>query len=380
MPFALRRLSAGLIALVVVLVTAGCFQATRSADTAGTPDARLQQLLDRWRHRADVPAVTVAVTGSGRTRLVAASGTGQRGGDDRVTTESQFRIASITKMFVATVVLQLVEEGRLRLDAPVADYVPGFALARGVTIRQLLNHTSGIPDYGRTKRFNEGLLADRDRRWSSDEILALVAGFRRDFRPGTNYLYSNTGYILLGKVIDAVTGSTWAGEIRRRILDPLHLQHTYIPGFENVQGRVVPGYIDVNQDGHEENTETGRPWPSLETSEDSAGAIVSTAGDLATFGTALFHGKLVRPATLRQMVAEGPHHPRIANYGLGVQTYRPDYQLTLRGHGGMTLGFKSVLWYVPNHDVLVVVLTNDVRADPSDLAELMIRTAARQHH
>lgn len=377
MPIALRRGAAGLLALVLAsclaLVTAGLLRSTSLAAGTASRDVPLPRMIDHWRQQAHVPAITVAVVRPGHKRIVAASGTGLRDGNTPITPQAQFRVASITKMFVAATVLQLVEEGRLQLDAPVTDYVPGFALARGVTIRQLLNHTSGIPDYARTDHFNEGVLSDRDKRWSSDQILALVGDMRRDFAPGTDYSYSNTEYVLLGKVIDAVTGTSWPREIRRRILDPLHLRHTYIAGFEPVQGRVIPGYIDTDEDGHEENTETGHPWPSLETSEGSAGAIVSTAGDLATFGDALFHGRLVRPATLRQMVDENPHHPRNSNYGLGIETYRPDYQLTLWGHGGATLGFRSILWYVPEHDMVVVVLANDFTANPPDLAELVVR-------
>ena len=240
MPVRPLRLAACLSVLALILVTAGCAQsAALSVDD--TPDEQLQQLLDQWRERADVPAVTLAVDGPGHRRFVAASGTEERDGDTPATAEAQFRVASTTKLFVATVVLQLAEEGRLDLDAPVSGYVPGFRHARGVTIRQLLNHTSGIPDYTRTEHFHEGLLADRDRAWSTDELLALVADVRRDFAPGTDYLYSNTGYLLLGRVVDTVTGSTWAGEVRRRILDPLRLQHTYVAGAEPVPGGVLPG-------------------------------------------------------------------------------------------------------------------------------------------
>ena len=369
-----RRWPAMLSAFALVLVTAGCASSALTADATATPDKQLQQLLDGWRQRADVPAVTLAVDGPGRSRFVTASGTEERDGDTPATADAQFRVASTTKLFVSTVVLQLVEEGRLRLDAPVSGYVPSFRHARGVTIRQLLNHTSGIPDYTRTDHFHEGLLADRDRVWSTDEMLALVADVRRDFAPGHDYLYSNTGYLLLGRVIDTVTGSTWAAEVRRRILDPLRLQHTYIAGAEPVPGGVVPGYIDADMDGDVENVETGRPWPALETAEGPAGAIVSTAGDLAAFADALFRGRLLSPSTLKQMVAEGPHHPRNANYGLGVEITRPDYRLTVWGHGGYTIGFKSALWYVPKQDLVVVVLANDARANTSDLAELVVRT------
>jgi D-alanyl-D-alanine carboxypeptidase len=366
-----RRLAAWLSAVALILVTAGCAQSALSVDA--TSDEQLQQLLDRWRQRADVPAVTLAVDGPGRSRFVTASGTQKRHGDIPATADGQLRVASITKLFLATVVLQLVDEGRLGLADPVSTYVPGFRPARGVTIRQLLNHTSGIPDYTRTEHFHEGLLEDRDRVWSTDELLALVADVRRDFAPGTDYLYCNTGYLLVGRVIDTVTGSSWAAEIRRRILDPLRLRHTHVAGAEPVPGGVLPGYADADMDGDVDNVDAGGPWPSLETAEGPAGAIVSTAGDLAVFADALFRGELLGADTLRQMVAEGPHHPRNANYGLGVEISRPDYRLTIWGHGGFTLGFKSDLWYLPAHDLVVVVLANDAGANTSDLAELVVR-------
>jgi D-alanyl-D-alanine carboxypeptidase len=365
------RLAAWLSTFALILATVGCAQSAMSV--GGTPDKQVQQLLDQWRQRADVPAVTLAVDGPGRNRFVTASGTEERDGNTPATADAQFRVASITKLFVATVVLQLVEEGQLGLDDPVAAYIPDFRHARGVTIQQLLNHTSGIPDFTRTELFHEGLLQHRDRVWSTGELLALVADVRRDFAPGTDYLYCNTGYVLLGRVIDTVTGSTWAAEIQRRILNPAGLRHTYVAGAEPVPGGVLPGYADADMDGDVENVDAGGPWPSLESTEGPAGAIVSTAEDLAVFADALFRGRLLRPDTLQQMVADGPHHPRNANYGLGVEISRPDYRLTVWGHGGFTLGFKSALWYVPEHDVVVVVLANDAGANAADLAELVVR-------
>jgi D-alanyl-D-alanine carboxypeptidase len=292
-----------------------------------------------------------------------------------VTADAQFRIASITKLFVATVVLQLAQENRLRLDDVLSRYVSSFPGGDRITLRHLLNHTSGVPDFELADGFGEGLLADRQRRWRTDEILALVTGVRPDFPPGTRYSYSNTGYVLLGEVIRAVTGATWAAEVRRRIIDPLHLVHTYVAGAEPVPGGVLPGFYDTDNDGDQENVETGQPWPSLETAEGPASAIVSTAADLATFGAALFRGRLLAPASLRQMLSEGPHHPRNSNYGLGVEITRPDYRTTVWGHGGALPGFRSVLWYLPQRDMVIVVLANDWRANPQDLAELVLTSA-----
>jgi D-alanyl-D-alanine carboxypeptidase len=360
--------------LVAVLLTALLGALTALAHHARADAATdLHQLVDRWRQRAGVPAVTMAVDAPGRPPVIIAAGTAERGGGAALTVNAPFRVASITKLFVATVVLQLVQEGRIGLDDALARHVTGYPGADGITVRQLLSHTSGVPDYGLADGFGRQLLADRERRWRTDEVLALVAGARPDFPPGTDYRYSNTGYVLLGQVIDAVTGSTWATEIRRRIIEPLHLRHTFIAGAEPVPGGVLPGYFDADNDGDQENVETGGPWPSLETTEGPAGAIISTAPDLAAFGDALFHGRLLRPESLRRMVADGPHHPRNSNYGLGVEISRPDYRTVMWGHGGALPGFRSGLWYAPQHDVTVVVLTNDYRANPQDLAELVLR-------
>jgi D-alanyl-D-alanine carboxypeptidase len=371
-----RALLAAAVAAALVAALAGLAYRVRS-DTALTADTELSQMLERWRDRAGVPAAILAVDSPGHRLALAASGTGLRDAGPPVTVDAQFRVASITKPFVATVVLQLAEEGRLRLDDSLSQHLPTFPGGDRITLRQLLNHTSGVPDFELADRFGETLLADRQRRWRTDEILALVTGVRPDFAPGTRYAYSNTGYVLLGEVIRVVTGSTWAAQVRRRIIEPLGLKHTHVAGAEPVPGGVLPGYYDADNDGDQENIETGRPWPSLETAQGPAGALVSTAADLAVFGGALFRGRLLRPASLRRMLAEGPHHPRNSNYGLGVEITRQDYRTTVWGHGGALPGFRSALWYEPHRDVVIVALVNDWRANPQDLAELALRCVSR---
>jgi D-alanyl-D-alanine carboxypeptidase len=373
-PRQLIRLLVPLLAVALLATTA----AVAHIASPGSADRRLQAILDHWRGRAGIPAVTVAVHGPHGSDA-GASGTTEKGGTTPVAVEAQFRVASITKMFVATVVLQLVQEGRIRLDDPLTDYLPEFRQGNGASIRQLLNHTSGIPDYERVEDLNENVVAHRDRRWSTQELLHLMSSVRPDFPPGTDTSYSNTGYLLLADVIQRVTGSTWAAQVRRRILDPLRLRHTYVSGAETVPGGVVPGYMDIDQDGHEDKVETGQGWPALDTTEAAAGAIVSSAPDLAAFATALFHGRLLSPATLRQMITQSPQHLRTSGFGLGVEIMRPDYRLTLLGHGGFTIGTRSSLWYAPAADVVVAVLANDAQANPHDLAELLIRAQLPAH-
>jgi D-alanyl-D-alanine carboxypeptidase len=269
----------------------------------------LQSTLDKWRLRADIPAVVVGVAHSNGPTWVGASGTLEQAGSVPVTTEARFRIASITKVFVSVVALQLVEEGELQLDDQLSRHLPAYP-DQGVTIRQLLNHTSGVPDYSMSDAFNKERLDHPDRRWTAPEVLALVKDVKPDFTPGTDYAYSNTNYILLGEVIRNISERSWEQEVRRRILDPLNLDSTHIAESERVPEPVIPGYFDADNDGDVENIETGKPWPALETSEGPAGAIISTAPDLLALGEALFRGRLIKELTLRAMVAEGQYHPR----------------------------------------------------------------------
>jgi D-alanyl-D-alanine carboxypeptidase len=333
-----------------------------------------QALVDHWRARAGVPAVAVAVQRADGTRWVGTSGTLLRDGGGPVTPAARFRVASITKLFVATVVLQLAHEGRLAITDPLGKFVPGFPGADRITVGQLLDHTSGVPDHGNVDGFARRLLRDRDHRFTDDEVLSLIARKKHEFSPGTDYAYSNSGYVLLGKVIAAVTDEPWPAQVRRRILDPLNLTQTYVAGAEAGSAAVIPGFFDTDNDGTRENVETGRPWPALETSEGPAGAIVSTAGDLATFGDALYHGRLLDVASLSAMTAERPFHPRNSNYGYGTEITRLGYGITVLGHGGYLPGFKSVLWYVPSRDLTIAVLANDSTANPADVAELILRS------
>jgi D-alanyl-D-alanine carboxypeptidase len=363
--------ASAVLATTLLLSALGCTRNSEPAEADLPNTAARQATLESWRARADAPAVVAGVSDGHGTSWVRASGTAERGGGPAVDAAAPFRIASITKVFVAVVVLQLVEEGRLRLDAPLADFLPGSPYG-SVTVRQLMNHTSGIPDYSQVPGLGQQLLAERDRHWSTAEVLALVERSKRPFPPGAGYAYSNTDYVLLGEVIRSVTGRSWAAQVRRRILDPLHLDHTSVAGAEPMPVPVLPGYFDADNDGDQENVETGGPWPALETTEGPAGAIVSTAADLLVFGNALFRGDLLQDSSRTAMEAEGSFHPRNGNYGLGLEILRPDYRTMVWGHGGFVPGFRSVLWYVPSRDVLIVVLTNDSRANPADLAELMM--------
>ena len=375
---ALRRVLPVLAALTVPLVALTASVLAPDPPAASAGGDRLAAIQDSWRQRADVAGVVVAVHDAAGRRHVRASGSASRESQAALTADTRFRVASITKTFVAVVVLQLVAEGRLRLDDLASRHLPGLPGLDGVTVRQLLDHTAGLPEYTAVDEgFGQALLRDRDRRWTARELLARSASVRRDFAPGTDYAYSNTNYVALGLVVEAVTGTSWAAQVRTRILDPLRLGDTYVAGAEPAPPGppVTAGYGDGDNDGDVENLETGREWTSLATSEGPAGALVSTAGDLATFADALFHGRLLDPASLRAMTTPTPYHPPARGYGLGVEVTRVDRGTTVWGHGGFLPGFRSTLWFEPSAGRVVVVLTGDSRAATADLAELLLRAA-----
>ena len=372
-PHLARRALAGLLAAIVLALLGGCADTTSAQ--SGTWSAPLQETLNDWAHRSGAPAVVLSVQGP-QGRWTRAAGTLSRGQGRAVTPDDQFRVASITKTFVAVVIVQLVAEGRLGLDDPLARYLPQFPRADRITLRHLLNHTSGVPDYGQVEGFARQRFTERDRTWSVTEVLNLAAQREPEFDPGASYAYSNTDYVLLGEVIRVATDSTWPVQVRRRILDPLNLTRTYVAGAEPGP-RVVPGYFDADNDGAQENVETTATWPALDSTEGAAGAVVSTADDLVTFADALFHGRLLDAAMLAAMTEENSHHPRNSGYGLGLEIERRDYRTTTWGHGGFLPGFRSALRYLPESDVIVVALVNDSLADASDLAELAFRAVAR---
>jgi D-alanyl-D-alanine carboxypeptidase len=367
-PSVVARRPATLALLAVLGLAATIALAAVAGSTTNPPAAaaNAQAIVDRWRTRTPVHAVTVAIGGPGAAVRTITSG---RDGDQPVEPDARFRAGSITKTFVATVIVQLVDEHRVDLDDRLSRYVRATPWG-DVTLRQLLNHTGGVPDYAQAAGFTDDLLDRPARQWTTTEVLDLVADRERDFAPGTAYAYSNTDYILLGQVIESVTGQPWAQAVRQRVIDPLGLRDTFVAGVETVPDGTVSGWFDTSGDGYDDRI--SGPWPALDTTEGPAGALVSTAPDLARFARALFDGDLVSPAARREMTTPQPFHPRHSNYGLGVELRRPDYHTTVWGHGGSLPGYRATMWYAPSQRRVIVVLANAYRCNTNDLAQLLL--------
>ncbi|WP_030548454.1 serine hydrolase [Streptomyces albus] len=264
--------------------------------------------------------------------------------------QDRFRVGSITKTFVATVLLQLESERRIDLDDTVEKWLPGVVRGNGhdgrkITVRQLLNHTSGIFDYTSDtafaeKMFGPGFQEHRYDTWTPEQLVDIATAHEPDFAPGTDWNYSNTNYVLAGMVIERVTGAEYAEEIERRILRPLRLRATTVPGTDpDVPRPHGRAYSTLGGDPEEKIHDTTELNPSI---AGAAGEMISTTGDLNRFYRALVRGKLLPERQLKAMLTtvetgeEGMKH-----YGLGISPQTLSCDVTIWGHTGGIHGSSS---------------------------------------
>ena len=291
--------------------------------------------------------------------------------------EGAFRIGSITKMFTATVIMQLVEDGVLTLDDPQALWLPKVAeqLPYGdqITLHHLLTHTSGLFNVVEHEAYYDDIFTemvvdeatgnvtlDCVERDPNDTLARYVYGQEAQFEPGAQWRYSNTNYTLLGMVIEAAAEMPLAGAYRAQIYEPLGMTSTFLDCYEEPVIDIVHGYTgagDEMADVTELHESVG--W--------SAGGLVSTAPDLITFGRGLFGGALFdNPESLDVMTTPAPG----SAYGLGI-TIQEAYM----GHAGYIAGFRSVLNYAPEFDAVVVMFYNHDGADPNQSLADMLKPA-----
>ncbi|MFD7656515.1 serine hydrolase domain-containing protein [Actinosynnema sp. NPDC059797] len=283
--------------------------------------------LDTWVDNRWASAALVRVEDGGGTRAHAA-------GEARA--DGHFRIGSVTKTFVATVVLQLVDEGEVGLDDPISRYVDGVPKGDEITVRQVLNHTSGLYDYAHGEGWstNRWRGAERFRSYRPGQLLAEAFSHPSNFDPGEGWRYSNTNYVVAGALVERVTGRPYGDEVADRIVEPLGLRHTSVPG--NRPGLPRPharGYAEVGG----RLVDATLMNPSLDW---AAGEMISTAGDLNRFLDALLGGDLISPGSLAEMrTAEATGS--IFAYGLGLQRYDLPCGTSVWGHGGELIGYLT---------------------------------------
>lgn len=343
--------AAALVALLSVLVAAAA--PAGAGVRAGAPaqpafQAAIQQIVNDG-----VPgAIGFARHGSQVT--VTASGLADVATQTPMAAGDRVRVGSVTKIFVATVVLQLVAEHRLSLGDTVALWLPGLVPnGAHITIQELLQHTSGIYSYTSDPGFQQALAADPTRVWRPTELVRIAVAHPPLFPPGTAFAYSNTDYVLLGMIIRAATGHPVGQELQARIIRPLGLRDTYLPyANPHLRKPYAHGYL-LNKPGTAGPVDTTVMSPSW---AGAAGGIVSTAADLARFSTALLAGTLLPAAQLQQMmttVSTGQGD----GYGLGIQA-EPLPCGTAWGHQGSFVGYFSNAFTTTGGTSQAVVLVN----------------------
>ncbi|MGY3336350.1 D-alanyl-D-alanine carboxypeptidase [Streptomyces filamentosus] len=270
---------------------------------------------------------------------------GERGGDDR------FRVGSITKTFTATVLLQLQAEGRIDLDDPVEKWLPGLVRGNGhdgrkITVRQLLNHTSGVYSYTEDPAFQEkvfgpGFLEHRYDTWNPRDLVAVATSHAPEFAPGTSWRYSNTNFVLAGLVIEEVTGRPYGKAVENRIIKPLKLRATSVPGTRvNVPRPSSRAYSTLVPEKTSPVHDVTELNPSL---AHAAGEMISDSADLQTFYRALLKGRLLPKAEMRELTTTVPVSPQYPDYryGLGISWQKLSCGTEIWGHGGGIHGSLS---------------------------------------
>jgi D-alanyl-D-alanine carboxypeptidase len=340
-----------------------------SAAAAYLDDARakeLQTALDSIRSGGKYPGASAAVLFPDGSIWSGVSGAAILSSRTPLTTDTLFSIGSISKTFIAALIGRLAMAGTIGLDDPLAKYVPDFPNATSITIRQLLNHTSGLADiFDASGAIGPAILAHRTAAWTPAQVFAKLQPPR--FKPGANYYYSNTNYILLGLVAEKATGQTVAALVRSDFLAPLGMTHTFLQTEEPMQGPKSHGYMAPASSPVDQTAGTLLPFTAEATAVGFAGAYVSTAADLAVWANALYGGDVLDQATLASMVDISqtaglktvPKYP----YGLGFEEATVAGQLAW-GHRGYLDGFWSAMEYLPDLHVTIVVLTNAGWADP----------------
>ncbi|HUF13156.1 MAG TPA: serine hydrolase domain-containing protein, partial [Longimicrobiales bacterium] len=296
-----------------------------------------------------VAGIAVAVVRGADTLLMKSYGKGDLEWNAPLTDDAVFEIGSVTKQFTAAAILQLRDEGKIDLDADMAQYLPDFDTQdRRIPVRRLLDHTSGIRGITEMEEFASIVMESLPR----DTLLDLVAAKPFDFEPGEALIYNNSAYILLGHIIEKVTGTSYEDYVEQQLFAPLGMHRSSYCSNTDVVPRRAHGY-SLTPQGLVRASYNNHTWPF------SAGSLCSTTGDLITWLRKLHGGEVLPEASYRDMITPGTLNDGTAvRYAMGVGVSPDPRGRASIGHGGGISGFVSDTRYYPEEDLYVVVLVN----------------------
>lgn len=341
---------------LVAALTAAALLTTAGAASAApaVQQGAVQQIIDELTKTGGALGIQARISGRDTVR----SGVAAHGSRKPVPHNGTFRIGSVTKPFVSTVVLQLVGEGRAGLDEPVSRHLPGLVDDR-ITVRQLLQHTSGLYDHTEALPLDPaGFPSVRFRTWSPRELVAISTARPLGFEPGSSWSYSNTGYVVLGLLIEKITGEPYQQAVEQRILKPLRLKDTVLPrNSVEVPGPHAHGYYPDVNGKPVDVTRLNPSWGG------AAGEMISTTRDLDMFLRALLAGKLLEPALQQELTRTTAVSP---DYGLGISVTRLPCGTTVHGHDGSIHGYAALMLGTSDKRLELSVTEAANGGDPGD--------------
>ncbi|MBM3957524.1 MAG: beta-lactamase family protein [Gemmatimonadetes bacterium] len=353
--------------LCVLVAAALLFTSCGTRELEPSLQVKVEKVADRLMGEYRAPGVIIGVWSREQGDFTLVRGLADVKSREPMDAGLAFRAGSITKTFTGNVVLQLVDEGRVGLDDPVDRYVRGVPGGGEITVRMLLNNTSGLFNYGEDEQVIAELERNPERKWTPRELVEVATSHPPYFPPGEGCYYSNTNYVLLGMMIEKVTGRTFAEEVNARVAETVGLADTYVAEGTGLEGVYSHGYGLLLPDDEEladltNHMDTSIVW--------SAGAAVSSMEDLRMWAAVLAEGELLEPGTVREMKewVDLPGAEGVAAYGLGVMKFGD-----FIGHDGMFQGYNAAMFHLPEEDATIVVFANVSDAsDPALLAFLQI--------
>lgn len=342
------------ILAIMVLICSSCGNQSFSTEEQN----RLDSVISDFMKGYHFPGVVVGAWVPEKGTYKVAKGVSDVKANKAMEIDDKFRIASVTKSFVGTVALQLVDEGKLRLDDNVGKYVPGVPNGENITIRQLLNMTSGIYDYSGDEGFLHALASDITKKWTPQELVEISFSHEPYFPPGQGWHYSNTNTILVGMIIEEVTSNKLEDEIEKRIIERLGLENTSFPEGPEMPAPYAHGYQWDEEKGNYEDITDVDPsylW--------AAGAMTSNLEDLRVWVKALATGELISESMQKERLAFNdvvlpgttPSYENMSpEYGLAIEEYDNEFL----GHSGKTLGYNIQMYYLSSEKATLICMIN----------------------
>lgn len=329
----------------------------------------VQAVLDETIEREGITGLSLTIYSPILGRVSASAGYANADTQTPLETDDLTYVGSVTKTFVTTIIMQLIEDGSLSLDDTIDQWFPDYPYADKITIEQLLTMTSGTYNFFDESPENPFILVlmqDVTHQWTPDEVIETAASVEPTALPGAMFHYSNTNFIMLGRIIEFTTGNEFQEELHNRILTPLGMESTYLSGYEPVEGNLVPSFV------RDSAAMFGSPAPfvspheiyvGMEMMAWAAGGLVGTSGDLAQGMYGVFNSGIISDESLSIMTTPKSIHDVGVEYGYGMMIF--DTPLgTAYGHTGSLPGYASLTMYVPKYDLSISVITNDESGRP----------------